>query len=62
MTKTVKFKLEKLTPGALRYAEVDETGNPVKGDVNGALIGSLYLRKAAMGNDVPKQFTVTLSF
>jgi hypothetical protein len=62
MTKTVKFALEKLTPGALRYAEVDDEGKTIKGDANGALIGSLYLRKAAMGNEVPKQFSVTINF
>ena len=62
MTKTVKFQLEKLTPGALRYAEVDDAGQPIKGDANGVLIGSLYLRKAAMGNEVPKAFSVTIQF
>lgn len=60
--KTVKFQLEKQTPGALRYAEVDDTGKAIKSDIQGALIGSLYLRKAAMDGDMPQAFTITLNF
>lgn len=34
------------TKGAVRYQEVDDAGNPKTGD--GAVVGSLYLRKAAL--------------
>ena len=61
MSRTVTFKLEKQTPGALRYAETNEQGHPIKGDDEGAMIGSLYLRKAAMNGKVPESLTITVN-
>ena len=56
----VAFKLEKETKGALRYAEVDEKGEPI--EQAWAKIGSLYLRKSAFerGAEFPKTLRVTV--
>jgi hypothetical protein len=58
-TLNLKFKLEKETKGALKYAEVNEAG-----DVETVYhaVGSLYLRKTAIerGAPVPKTLTVTV--
>lgn len=53
----VQFALLNETKGAVRYQEVNAEGVPLKGDTDGAVIGSLYLRKAALnkiGKGVPK--------
>ena len=57
MEKTVQFVLDKTTPGALRYQEVDDKGNPRKRDVEGAVINTLYIRKSSMKGE-PKKLTV----
>lgn len=44
----LQFLFRNETKGALRYQEVDESGRPKEGDKDGALVGTLYLRKAAM--------------
>lgn len=41
---TIKFRLRNETKGALRYQEVDDSGND-KNIGEGAVVGSLYLRK-----------------
>jgi hypothetical protein len=50
------------TPGALRYRQTDSKGNPIKGDTEGALVGDLYLRKAAIPEDAPQKITVTIEY
>lgn len=59
------FSLEKETPGALRYLEIDSDGTPLKNDVSGAHIGTLYIRKWIMngslkfnGGKVPDKLVV----
>ena len=42
---TVYLKLVYATAGAVRYQEVDEKGNPLKKDSDGALVATQYLRK-----------------
>ena len=53
----VKFKFKESTKGAERYQEVDDSGAPKNGDTAEAVIGALYLRKAALkrlnGGTVP---------
>ncbi len=44
----IQFLFRNETKGALRYQEVDESGRPREGDKDGAVVGTLYLRKAAM--------------
>lgn len=50
------------TPGALRYIELDNDGRPIKGDKEGATIGELYLRKAALKGEVPDKITVSVEY
>jgi hypothetical protein len=66
VTKSVRMRLEKETPGAVRYMEVDDHGSKLITDADGAVLGSLYIRKAAMrkwvGNDsIPRTLVVNLS-
>lgn len=56
---TVKMKFEKETKGAVRYQEVDGNGDPVEIS-NGAVLGSLYIRKSGI-NGVPKALSVVLT-
>jgi len=56
----VKMVLEKETKGAVRYQEVGQGGSPLKGDE--AIVGTLYIRKAAFndGEPVPKSLTLSI--
>jgi len=58
---TVTMVLEKETPGAIRYMEVDAEGNQVT-MAEGAKIGTLYMRKVAFGKAVPKSITVSVGY
>ena len=49
--------LERETKGAVRYQEVRD-GTPV--DIHDAVIGTLYIRKAALTGPVPKYIRVTV--
>ncbi len=60
-TVTTFFQFKNETPGALRYFEVDEHGNVKKGDSGGAVIDTLYLRKAGMSGKVMKKFKCVLT-
>jgi hypothetical protein len=51
------FALEKETPGAVKYQEVDANGAKLK---EGYLIGSLYLRKDKLNGNVPQVLKVTV--
>lgn len=55
----VLMMLEKETPGALRYLEVDVHGNPVK---SGYRIGTLYLRKSGFLDGYPKAIRVEVTW
>lgn len=57
----VLFKLEKTTPGAVRYQEIDSGGAPLKTSDPGCHIGSLYVRKSALGGTVPEKLKVEIS-
>ena len=58
MKHTLMFKLEKETKGALRYQEVEQDGRPVA--VGSWVIGTLYIRKAALNGQFPPNLTVTV--
>ena len=63
ITKTLHFKFEKETPGAVRYQETNEQGVALKSDMDGATMGTMYLRKQALGAGVvPQAITATLTF
>ena len=54
-----RFKLERETPGALRYEEVDDSNRKVE---DGKVIGTLYLRKSSFkGMYPPKIIVVTIA-
>lgn len=57
---TLRFKLEKTTPGALRYQELGDDGLPKKIE-NGAKVGTLYVRKSAVDGDEPKMLEVKIT-
>ncbi len=59
----VNFKLEKTTPGALRYQETksDKDLTPVEIG-KGAKVGTLYVRKTAVDGEEPKTCCMTLKF
>jgi hypothetical protein len=62
MRKRVDFSFFNETPGALRYREIDSKGDQIKGDDEGALVGDLYLRKAALSVPVPDKITLTIEY
>jgi hypothetical protein len=62
MRKQVALKFLNETPGAVRYREVDSKGDHIKGDEEGALVGDLYLRKAAIHGGAPDKITVTIEY
>ncbi len=56
--KTVKMLLERETKGAVRYMEVGTTGQQL--ELADALIGTLYIRKAALSGHIPDAIYVTI--
>jgi hypothetical protein len=54
----VKLVLEKETPGAVRYAEVNDKGDVVKGE--DSKITTLYIRKSALGGETPGRLAVRI--
>jgi hypothetical protein len=57
MARTIHFRVEKETKGAVRYQEVNEDGS----DVFNAAIGTLYIRKSALPGKVLDTLTVTVA-
>lgn len=61
-TREAVFKLKKETPGAVQYEEVNENGSR-RTDMDGAVMGSLYLRKATLrGEKAPDPIKVTVQW
>src|SRR5258708_16244057 len=56
------FVLLNETKGALRFQEVDDKGNALKSDADKALMGTVYLRKAAVKGSIPKYIRMILQF
>lgn len=56
---TAHFMFERATPGTNRYMEVDGNGNK-KSNADGAVIGTLYIRKTAVSGDLPKAFHIDI--
>ena len=52
-------RIEKETKGAYRYSEITEEGRD-KPMAEGAAIGTLYIRKAALPNGEPKVLAVVI--
>jgi hypothetical protein len=53
------FMLEKETPGAVQYKEVDTEGK--RKPIFEATIGTLYVRKSAMPHGIVKALTVEVN-
>lgn len=60
--KTIRLTLEKVTPGALRYVEIGDKNEPRKKDIDGAVLGMMYVRKAGFGPEAPAFITVTIDW
>jgi hypothetical protein len=52
-SRTIKFTLERETKNTIRYQEETEGMPPA--------IGTLYIQKWALGKEVPKSITVTIT-
>jgi hypothetical protein len=53
-----KLVQDKVTPGAIRFGEVDDNGQPLRGD--DSKITQLYIRKSALGGETPAAITVRI--
>ncbi|HEY2212296.1 MAG TPA: hypothetical protein VGH62_11900 [Bradyrhizobium sp.] len=60
MMLTFTLVLEKVTTNALRYEEVGADGRPVSADA--ALLGKMYVRKAAFVGEPPKTLVATITY
>lgn len=58
----VHFTLERETKGAVRYQELDALGKPIdtRTNMDAAIIGTLYIRKAALNGQIPVRIKVTI--
>lgn len=59
-TVTCSFLFERETKGAVRYQEINAQGEPISTN-DGAKIGTLYLRKSALGSDIPQKVSVSVT-
>ncbi len=57
----VLFVKERETKGAVRYQEVDGDGAPLTTADAGCHIGTLYVRKSALGGKVPEKLKLEIS-
>ena len=53
----LNYVLEKTTPGAVRYMQVDDHGVQLRGD--DALAATIYFRKKQLG-DAPQKLKITV--
>jgi hypothetical protein len=49
------------TKGALRYQEVDAQGHALNSDADGAVVATIYFRKAKMNGTIPQKLRVEIS-
>ena len=57
----LSFVKEKETPGAVRYQEVNSDGVPLKNDMSGAHVGTLYIRKWCLNGKIPNKLRVAFT-
>lgn len=55
---TAKMVFERETKGAVRFQEVNADGKAL--DMQEAAIGTLYVRKSALGGTIPQSLTITI--
>lgn len=60
--RTITFTLERETKGAVRYAELDASGRVIdtRTNMDAAVVGTLYIRKAALDGQIPVRIKVTI--
>lgn len=59
--KIIRMRLDRETKGALLYQEIDFNGKDLKGDLDGAVLRTIYIRKLALnGSPPPKLIAITL--
>lgn len=58
---TCFFKFKNETPGALRYEQTKPDGETPFTIAEGALVGTLYLRKSALNGAMPKSLKVDIT-
>jgi hypothetical protein len=56
----LSFLLARKTPGALVFQEVDAEGEALTTKDPHCTVGTLYIRKSALGDDVPKALAVVI--
>ena len=54
-----RFKISKITQGALQYKQTHQDNMPVGPSADNSLIGTIYLRKAQVQGE-PKEILVTV--
>jgi len=62
MRKQVVVRFFDETEGAVRYREVDSAGAHIHGDREGASLGDIYLRKAALPDKHPERIKITIEY
>ena len=62
MKQQVICRFSKFTPKAIQYQQVDPSGEPIKRDREGLVVGNIYLRKAAIKGKAPAKITVTVEY
>ena len=62
MKKQVSLSFFNETPGAFRYREINDDGQQIKGDEEGAQLGDIYLRKVAVPGPAPDKITLTIEY
>ena len=59
MKKTIYMRLEKSTPGAIQYKEVDDNDKVIP--QKDAVVGSLYVRKDKIKGTIPEFIKVVIT-
>ena len=63
---TIQMQLETITKGAVRYREIDNQGNPLRTNDQGAMLATVYIRKEALNKAfgsgfIPNDISVTVT-
>jgi hypothetical protein len=50
------------TANTFRYREVNSAGTPIHGDQEGAVVGDIYISKAAIAGKRPERIKLTIEY
>lgn len=59
VTLSVNFIFERETPNTLRFQEADANGKAM--DFGAGIVGTLYVKKAALKGKAPKKLSITIN-